>query len=67
MRAYEGIVNVILLDPSGGRGESFTNTDTFRSHIERFMHAHPTIEVGVADSIGPGSFAHIRDLMRDFP
>lgn len=63
---YVGVVNDILLDPSGGLGKPF-DTERAREFLSAITEQGWDIGLGVAGGLGPDSLYLIRPLVSEFP
>lgn len=63
--AYLPVIDAILIDPSGGKGEPL---DSVRgAEYLRAVHDYPTLGVGIAGGLGPDTLHLLDPLVREFP
>lgn len=63
---YAGVVDDILLDPSGGRGQPF-DTERARGFLRAVADRSWSIGLGVAGGLGPDSLHLLEPLIGEFP
>jgi hypothetical protein len=66
LRQYVGIVDDILLDPSGGQGEPF-NTERAREYLSAIAEQGWNFGLGVAGGLGSDSLDLVEPLIAEFP
>lgn len=64
-RDYSGLVDYVLLDPSGGLGQPF-NPENMRKYLYE-LQKYPGPEVGVAGGLSPTTLHLLEPLIKDFP
>lgn len=65
-RYYAGLVDYILLDPSGGKGEPF-DTERAREYLQMLKEARTSAHLGVAGGLSPTTLGLVEPLVSDFP
>lgn len=63
---YAGLIDYVLLDPSGGTGQPF-NPDIARSYLEALSVKPNDFGLGVAGGLSPTTLDLIEPLVKDFP
>ncbi len=64
--SYNGALDDVLLDPSGGRGIPM-DADKLRPLVAALQQAHPELGITVAGGLGPDTLHLVEPLIRDFP
>lgn len=63
---YTGLIDYVLLDPSGGTGQPF-NPDIARSYLEALSVKTNDFGLGVAGGLSPTTLDLVEPLVKDFP
>jgi phosphoribosylanthranilate isomerase len=63
---YLGLINYILLDPSGGKGVSI-NLEMAEKYLREFENQKFDIGLGLAGGLGPETIMSIKDVVDKFP
>ena len=63
---YLPMIDAILIDPSGGRGEAF-NSAKCMDYLRAINSAHPTLGIVVASGLGPDTLGVLSGLASMFP
>lgn len=63
--AYLPMIDAILIDPSGGKGEPFDPVKG--AEYLRAVRGYPTLGVGIAGGLGPETLYLLDSLVREFP
>lgn len=66
LQAYTGLVDAILLDPSGGQGLPFDSVKALQ-FLEAIDAAKLDLDLGVAGGLGPETLHLVEPLLLDFP
>jgi len=66
LKDYVGIVNAILIDPSGGRNEPFDLNKT-TNYLREIESREYGIYLGVAGGLRPDNIERLAPLIREFP
>lgn len=61
--AYKGLVNAVLIDPSGGLGRPF-DPNIVAIHLDAVRAVNSWVEVGAAGGLGPDTLAHLERLIK---
>ena len=65
VREYEGLVEYVLIDPSGGLGQEFDLT--FAANCFRELQKVESIGFGIAGGLHADNLDRLRPLLREFP
>lgn len=65
-KEYSGLVEYILLDPSGGYGKPF-DPERAREYLNALKESNLNISLGVAGGLSPTTLYLVEPLARDFP
>lgn len=60
------LVDDVLIDPSGGKGQPF-DSEKARSFLREIKRRNFEVNLGVAGGLGPNSMKHIQPLLDEFP
>jgi len=63
---YAGLVDYVLLDPSGGKGEPF-DTERAREYLQAIKEERTSAHLGVAGGLSPTTLELVEPLVSDFP
>lgn len=63
---YNGLIDYVLLDQSGGLGKPM-DADALRPHLEALRLAMPNLGLGVAGGLSAETLHLVEPLVRDFP
>lgn len=66
LRAYEGVIDHVLLDKSMGRGVPLSTTELL-PFIRAIANAFPGLGLTVAGGLGPYTMGSIAPIVREFP
>ena len=66
VRKYQGLVNYVLLDPSGGTGRLF-NPEELKKFLGRLYEAQLDLSYGVAGGLSPTTLNLLESLVKEFP
>ncbi|MDO8408385.1 MAG: hypothetical protein Q7S95_04140 [bacterium] len=66
LRRYEGLIQHLLVDASGGLGKAL-NVSWAQLYLRAFRDAQLPFALGVAGGFGPNSMEPIKELLAEFP
>lgn len=66
LRHYDGLIDYILIDPSGGLGLAFDATRAIKE-LTAIRNAIPNLGLGLAGGLGPDTIGNIEEVVREFP
>lgn len=66
LRDYDGLIDYILLDPSGGLGQ-VSGAEFYRPYLEELYSEERRFGVGIAGGFGPGRLQTVSELLPEYP
>lgn len=65
LRDYDGLIDAVLIDPSGGRGLPF-DPHIALQYLVAISLRNPDLDLGLAGGLGPDSLNHLKPILKHF-